>query len=151
MILHERFKLAWEDLYIYYLIFAKPRQNYKNQKFRMIDLLEAEIQEHRDDTKKQTENPNTAHNADGSVDVQSSERKRVRELFYDQLDQEEEIKQAKITVKEAAAQQKAICQQILDMKLDGQGKLGPEARNLGKKLLEDATNQKRSCTTQKNR
>ena len=100
----------------------------------MIDLLEAEIQEHRDDTKKQTKNPNTAHYADGSVDVQSSERKRVRELFYDQLDQEEEIKQAKITVKEAAAQQKAIGQQILD----GQGKLDAEARNLEKKLRKDA-------------
>ena len=44
----------------------------------MIDLLEAEIQEHRDDAKKQTKNLNIVHNADGSVDVQSSERKRVR-------------------------------------------------------------------------
>ena len=52
-------------------------------------------------------------------------------------DQEEEIKQAKITVKEAAAQQKAIGRQILDMNLDGQGKLDPETRNLEKKLIED--------------
>ena len=79
----------------------------------MIDLLEAEMQEPRDDAKKQTKNPNIVHHADGSVDVQSSARKRVRELFYDQLDQEEEIKLAKITVKEAAAQQKQLVNRFL--------------------------------------